>query len=72
MNTNKLRSIMALHGDTGNDLAEALSLSPQRFSAKLNEKNGAEFTQGEIQIIKGRYILDAKEIDDIFFNFNVS
>ena len=63
---------MALHGDTGNDLAKALGLSPQRFSAKINEKNGAEFTQHEIQKIKDRYNLSAEDIEAIFFNKKVS
>lgn len=71
MNTNKLKSKMALFGDTGNTLADALDISPQRFSAKLNEKS-AEFTQGEIQIIKERYKLTAKEVDEIFFDKKVS
>ncbi|ADY54678.1 hypothetical protein Sgly_0311 [Syntrophobotulus glycolicus DSM 8271] len=72
MNSNKLKAAMALYGDTGNSLASALSLSPQRFSSKLNEKNGAEFTQREIQIMAERYALDATAVFDIFFNKKVS
>lgn len=72
MNTNKLRSVMALHGDTGGILANALGISPQRFSAKINERNGAEFTQREIQMMKDRYSLSAKDIDGIFFDQKVS
>lgn len=71
MNTNKLRAKMALFGDTGNTLSETLGISPQRFSAKINDNN-AEFTQGEIQIIKDRYNLTADEVDDIFFDKKVS
>ena len=67
MNTNKLRAKMALNGDTGGILSKVLGLSQQRFSAKLNDKN-AEFTQGEIQVIKDRYNLTPKEVDEIFFN----
>jgi hypothetical protein len=63
---------MILHGDTGNTLAKALGISPQRFSAKINERNGAEFTQGEIMAIKERYNLSADDIDDIFFSKKVS
>ena len=72
MNSNKLKSVMALFGDTGNDLAETIGISPQRFSAKLNEKNGAEFTQSEIQAIKERYNLTASDLEEIFFNKEVS
>lgn len=71
MNANKLRAKMALFGDTGGTLAEAIGISQQRFSAKLNGKD-AEFTQGEIQTIKDRYNLTAEEVDDIFFNIKVS
>ncbi|HHX62491.1 MAG TPA: XRE family transcriptional regulator [Epulopiscium sp.] len=71
MNTKKLKSIMALHGDTGGMLAKAINLSHTRFSAKLNDKN-AEFTQSEMQTIKDRYNLTPEEVDDIFFNYTVS
>ena len=67
MNTNKLRAKMALYGDTGNTLSEAIGLSPQRFSAKINDNN-AQFMQGEIQIIKDRYNLTPKEVDEIFLS----
>lgn len=64
----KLRSKMALHGDTNATLAEAINISPQRLSAKINETGGAEFTQGEIQGIKERYHLTNDEAADIFLN----
>lgn len=67
MNTKLLRSKMVLHDDNNITLAEALGISPQRFSAKINETSGAEFTQGEITIIKNRYGLTNDETNDIFF-----
>jgi len=67
VNTAKLKSIMVLHGDTGAILAKALGITPQSFSLKLNEKNGAEFTQNEITKIKERYSLSPEDIDTIFF-----
>lgn len=72
MNKNLLESKMKLFGDTGGSLAKALGISRSTFSTKLNESNGAEFTQGEIGIIKRRYGLSAKEIDIIFFAEKVS
>lgn len=72
MDTKRLRAKMALFGDTGGDLAKYLEISPQRFSAKLNETNGAEFTQSEIFKIKKKYQLEPKEIDAIFFGIKVS
>ena len=69
MNAKLLKSKMALFGDTGATLAKALGISRQQFSAKINETNGAEFTQREIKIIRNRYALSGAEIDDIFFAY---
>ena len=67
MNARLLRSKMVLFGDTQVDLAEALDISQQRLSAKMNETNGAEFNQREIRIIRERYNLTAEELSLIFF-----
>lgn len=67
MNKNLLVSKMKLHGDTNASLAEKVGCSPQRFSAKINGTNGAEFTQGEIQTIRDSYNLTNDEVTDIFF-----
>lgn len=72
MNKNLLESIIKAHGDTGTTLAQFLGIARSTFSAKINEKNGAEFTQGEISKIKKKYLLDAKEVDEIFFGSKVS
>ena len=68
MNKNLLESKIKLHGDTQGTLADELGLSTQRINAKINETNGAQFTQGEIQKIKERYNLTNDEVMDIFFN----
>jgi len=72
MDINKLKSKMALHGDTGGDLASYLSISRSTLSSKMNETNGSEFTQNEILKIKERYSLTSEEVDEIFFNKKVS
>lgn len=72
MNKNKLESIMKLHGDNGNSLSVYLGMARCTFSAKLNETNGAEFTQGEISAIKEKYNLTPEEVVEIFFNEKVS
>ena len=72
MDKNRLESIMRLHGDTGGKLAEFLNIARSTFSAKINETNGAEFTQGEIAAIKERYSLTAEDVDMIFFKGKVS
>lgn len=68
MNKKLLRSEMVLHDDTNGTLAEALGISQQSFSAKLNETNGAEFNQGEISKIRSRYNLSDEKVVSIFFN----
>lgn len=67
MNAKLLRSKMVLYGDTNATLADALGISAQRFSAKINETNGAEFTKSEIAIIRNRYNLTPEEVVEIFF-----
>ena len=67
VNKNMFISKMKLFGDTQNSLAEALGISLSRLNAKINETDGAEFTQGEIKKIKIRYHLTAEEVDAIFF-----
>lgn len=72
MNKQRLESLMKLYGDTGQQLADYVGLSRSRFSCKINEKNGAEFTQSEIGRIKNKYSLSADDVDDIFFSNKVS
>lgn len=72
MDINKLKSKMALNGDTGGDLAKYLQISRSTLSSKMNETNGAEFTQNEICKIKEKYSLTSVEVDEIFFNSKVS
>ena len=68
MNKNKFESIMKLHGDTGTSLANYLGMARRTFSLKINETDGAEFTQGEIFAIKEKYNLTPEDVVSIFFN----
>ena len=72
LNKAKLRAEMVLHDDTQSKLADALGVSLSRVNAKINEWNGAEFTQTEIELISKRYGLTAKEMKSIFFAQEVS
>lgn len=72
MNKNMFVSKMKLFGDTVVTLATAIGCSPQRLSAKINNTHGAEFTQGEIQSIKEKYLLTNDEVEQIFFTSSVS
>lgn len=72
MNKKKLESVMKLFDDTGQTLAEYLGIARPTFSNKLNETRGAEFTQGEIRMMKERYNLTAQDVDAIFFDSKVS
>lgn len=67
MNKLRLESVMKIHGDTGTSLAVYLGMARTTFSAKINETNGAEFTQGEISAIKEKYKLTPEDIVNIFF-----
>ena len=67
MKKNMLQSKMKQFGDTNESLANAIGISASRFSCKLNGRDGAEFTQGEIDDIKQRYSLTAEEVCDVFF-----
>lgn len=73
MNKALLKCIMTLHGDTVNDMAHFLCLTPQSVYYKLNETKmpsgkKAEFGQGEIRRIKDRYNLTPEQVEAIFFS----
>lgn len=72
LNKNELEAEMKRHGDTGGTLSKYLGIARSTFSAKINETNGAEFTQGEIASIKQRYSLSADSVVAIFFAEKVS
>lgn len=63
---------MKLHGDTFQSLASYLGMARCTFSYKINETNGAEFTQTEIARIKNKYDLTAAQLISIFFAVKVS
>ncbi len=67
MNKALLRSIMVLHNDTSQSLAEYLGISAKSVNDKINENN-TEFKQSEIAAIKKRYSLSDEQVSDIFFN----
>lgn len=66
MDINLLRSKMALKGDTQNDLAAALGITPTALSSKMTQSY--DFKQSEINTIAKRYDLTGDEIKQIFFN----
>lgn len=66
MNKELLRSIMILHGENNNDLANLLGISMQSVSKKMNERD-TEFKQGEIAKIREHYNLTAEQVTAIFF-----
>ncbi len=72
MNKLKLESVMRLHGDTGMSLAKYIGMSRTTFSAKINETNGGEFTQGEISAIIEKYSLNPDDVMAIFFESKLS
>lgn len=67
MNKALLSSVMVKNRDTQAKLAEAMGLSLSRFNAKINEREGAAFTQTEMAFIIKRYRLTSEDAMEIFF-----
>lgn len=67
MNENLLKSVMALHGDTQEKLAEAMGINICTLNAKIKDDK-REFRQSEIDTIKRRYNLSPEDVDNIFFS----
>jgi CO dehydrogenase nickel-insertion accessory protein CooC1 len=67
MNKALLRSVMVLHNDTDQTLADYLGISKKSVNDKINE-NRTEFKQSEIAAIKRRYSLTDEQVSDIFFS----
>ena len=62
---NELKAMMALYGDTQEDLANFLNKTPQSISAKINGTQ--EFKRPEIEKTAIRYKMTAEDIQRIFF-----
>lgn len=72
MDKNKLLGVIASAGETCSDAANVIGVTRVTFSKKINEKDGASFTQPEILAIKNHYNLNAEQVDLIFFAPKVS
>lgn len=65
MNKNLFRSFMVLHDDTQRTVAEALNVSDQTISDKINGLS--DFKQSEIKTLIDRWNLTPEQVDNIFF-----
>ena len=72
LNKALLKSFIVRYDKTQFNLARAMGISLSRLNAKINESNGAEFTQGEICFIKNRNRLSNRDVSNIFFTSKVS
>ncbi len=72
MNANIIRARMAECGLTQGDTAKAIGISLSRFNAKLNNKNGAEFSLPDAIALKKVLKLTTEQIEQIFFDEKVS
>ena len=72
MNKRLLKSFMMKFGDSGESLSKYLGICQSTLSAKMNSYREYDFTQREIKMIKDRYKLKAKDVDEIFFAKEVS
>lgn len=66
MDKSKLKSLMALHNDTGKTLSHFLGISEQAFSMKLNEKDDRGFTKKEVEEISKRYSMSPDQVISVF------
>ena len=67
LNKALLKSKMAKYGDTQAILAKHIGLSLSRLNAKINESDGAAFSQSEMALIISHYHLTPDEATEIFF-----
>ena len=67
MNKNLLLGMIKTKGETCQEVASLIGMSRVSFSKKLNEKEGASFTQPEIKEIKKHLGLNPEQTDSIFF-----
>lgn len=65
MNKNAFRAVMIYHGDTQRTVADALNISDQTVSDKIN--GVSDFKQSEIKTLIERWKLTPEQVDDIFF-----
>ncbi len=66
MNANKLKGRLREYGMTQGEMAEKMGVSLSRFNAKINQRQGAEFTLGELRAMKELLELTAKQVEQIF------
>ncbi|MDD3400736.1 MAG: hypothetical protein PHT58_03800 [Eubacteriales bacterium] len=72
MNRSKFNAEMAENKDTQATLSAAMGISLSRLNAKINERDGAEFTQNELAFFKARWSLSNERFAAIFFSNEVS
>ena len=70
MNKALMKAVIAKNNDTQEALAQALNLPQSAVSNRINGK--IDFRIREIQCIRERYRLTAKETEEIFFDCAVS
>jgi hypothetical protein len=70
LNKTLLKSFIVRYDKTQLNLARAMGISLSRLNAKINESNGAEFTQSEICFIRDRYYLSNRDVNNIFFTLS--
>lgn len=71
MDKELLRYYIKKNGDTAQSLSEYLGIRRQSLYQKMSE-TGSEFKLSEIRAISKRYNLNAMQMNEIFFNLEVS
>lgn len=72
LNKALLMSVLVKNGDTQETLADAMGISLSRLNAKINQRDGADFTRAEILFMVNRYGLSPDMTMEIFFALEVA
>ena len=68
MHKQLLMAQLVYAGDTQASLAREMGISLSRLNAKINQYQGADFSQSEIEFIAQRYRLSSEAVYNIFFS----
>lgn len=72
LNKRKLRALFIENGENDGTMAAHLGITPQTFSAKINEKKDSSFTYLELRKLIKKYKMNKDLMVEIFFDDLVS
>ena len=67
MNIKLFKYYQALNGDSRKTTSDALKITPDTLSNKLNQRRGGVFTINDVKILQKRWNLSNEDIVNIFY-----